>query len=123
MEIPTVSDAVAQIQSNPLTAVALASSVGLVTGGIIGGVIGASSSSGTKRKSRSRSGRSRDRKFISRQKHERAYVKKHGARGRKRYKTKRSKSSSRRGIHFTKNGQPYKILPSGKARFIKRSKR
>ncbi len=42
-------------------------------------------------------------------------------------KTKRSsprKTSGRRGaIRFTKNGQPFKIMADGKARFLKRTKK
>jgi hypothetical protein len=28
-----------------------------------------------------------------------------------------------KGIHYTKKGQPYKILANGRARFIKKTKR
>lgn len=30
----------------------------------------------------------------------------------------RRKHSSKRGIKYTKNGQPYKIMPNGRARFL-----
>ena len=52
-----------------------------------------------------------DRKRRSKQKWEVAYQKR-----------KKNKSSSRKGIHYTKNGQPYKILSNGRARFIKKRK-
>ncbi len=35
-------------------------------------------------------------------------------------KTRGRRKASKGGIHYTKTGQPYKILASGKARFIKR---
>lgn len=49
---------------------------------------------------------------------------KHKMRRTKRYR-KRTKSNklhrkSRGGIKYTKNGQPYKIMPNGRARFIKK---
>ena len=77
-------------------------------------------------KKKTRKGRARDRKFISKQKHEQAYVRRKKRAGkkitRKRYKTK-STSKKRVGkIYYTKKGQPYKIMASGKARFIKKSK-
>ena len=79
----------------------------------------------TKGKRKTARGRRRDIKFISKQKHEQAYIRRKRKAGkkitRKRYKT--SKSKKRVGkIYYTKNNQPYKILASGKARFIKRRK-
>jgi len=79
-------------------------------------------------KKRVRKGGARDRKFISKQKHEQAYIKRKKKAGkkitRKTYKTSSTKKSkSRKGIHYTKNGQPYKILSNGRARFIKRRKK
>ena len=83
----------------------------------------------TKKKSKKKTskGRSRDRKYISKQKHETAYQKRRKRLGKKtygkRYK-KRSKSKKRVGkTYFTKKGQPYKIMASGKARFIKKRRR
>jgi len=118
MELPAISARDAIIGATGLV-------VGATAGATAGYIAGKSSSSRRRKgrkKKRKTTGRSRDRRFISRQKHERAYVKKHGSRGRKRYKS-RKRSNSRRGIRYTKNGQPYKILASGKARFIKRRKR
>lgn len=57
-----------------------------------------------------------DRARRSKQKWEVAYQK------RKR-KHKSRRGNKRRGKHYTKNGQPYIILKSGKARFIKKTKR
>lgn len=93
-----------------------------VTGAAILGSSSTSPASASKsRKSSSRSGRKikhtkkgwkQDRSRRSKQKWEVAYQK------RKRKLSK--KSRSRKGIHYTKNGQPYKIMSSGKTRFIKR---
>jgi len=52
-----------------------------------------------------------DRKRKSKQSWEVAYRKR---------KKKKSKSKSRRGVHYTSKGQPYIILKSGKARFVKK---
>jgi hypothetical protein len=76
------------------------------------------------RKSRTKRGRithtkrgwKQDRKRRSKQKWEVAYQK-----HKRKHHSKKSKS--RRGIHYTKKGQPYKILANGRARFIKKTKR
>jgi len=52
-----------------------------------------------------------DRKRKSKQSWEVAYRKR---------KKKSGKRKSRRGLHYTKKGQPYIILKSGKARFVKK---
>jgi len=102
----------------------------ITTGAILGGAalgVGGtvivnkirSKSSKTKRKakrSRSRKGRSRDRKYISKQKHEQRYLKSHP----KRRKTGKYYKSRKGKIKYTKKGQPYIILKSGKARFVKK---
>lgn len=79
-----------------------------------------------KARKRTKKGRSRDRKYISKQKHEQAYIRRKRKKGkkitRKRYKTKKSKKRVGK-VYYTKNGQPYKILASGKARFIKGKRR
>lgn len=78
-------------------------------------------------KKKTKKGRARDIKFRSKQKHERRYKRKrpykvYGKKGWIKPKSK-SKSKKRTGkIYHTKHGQPYKILASGKARFIKRRK-
>jgi uncharacterized protein YcfJ len=106
--------------SNPIaTAVG-----GAVGGAVIGGLVTAAVIKSTgKKSSKSRASGKRgnrikhtkrgwlqDRKRRSKQKWEVAYQ--------RRKKHKKSKKS--KGIHYTKNGQPYKILASGKARFIKK---
>ncbi len=99
----------------------IAIGAGVITAGAVLGAVALSrkkSKKRVKRTSKSR-GRSRDRKFISKQKWERRYKRK--TRG-KRYKTKHSKRS-RKGLHYTKNGQPYKILANGRARFVSKSNR
>ena len=98
---------------------------GAVLGGAVAGTLGYiagsststhSTSSRKKRKkiTHTKRGLKQDRKRRSKQKWEVAYQK------RKR-KAKRSKyHTRRRGVHYTKNGQPYVILSSGKSRFIKK---
>jgi len=111
---------------------ALRTPIGAAIGGAVIGsaVVGAvavgvaSRKSSTKRrKSKSskkithtKRGLKQDRKRRSKQKWEVAYQK------RKRSKS-RKKSKSKRGVHYTKNGQPYKIMSNGRARFIKKTKR
>lgn len=86
-----------------------------------GAIVSKTSSSKTSRKKRkkithTKRGWKQDRKrFNKSQKWEVAY--------RKRKARKHRKSKSKRGIHYTKNGQPYKIMSNGRARFIKKSKR
>ena len=83
-----------------------------------------------KNKAKTKKGRARDRKFRSKQKHELAYVRRKKRAGKKitrpAYKTKKSKKSKSKKrvgkIYYTKKGQPYKIMASGKARFIKKTK-
>jgi len=106
------------------TTMATAAGAAVLGTAITGGAIYLASK-GEKKRAKTKKGRSRDRKFISKQKHEVAYQRRRRRKGKKtygkRYKTKHSKKSrKRRGVHYTKNGQPYKILKSGKARFIKR---
>ena len=75
-------------------------------------------------------GWAQDRKRRSKQKWEIAYQKKKAKKKRKTRKSKkvrakkRSRSNSTiKRVKYTKNGQPYIILRSGKARFIKRRKK
>ena len=95
---------------------ALIGTIGAVAGaGLVAGAVALNKRKKTYKSQRSKSrGISRDRKFISKQKWEQRYKRKTPG---KRYKTKKTRKS---GIHYTKNGQPYIILSSGKARFIKR---
>jgi len=86
-----------------------------------------------KKKTRTKRGRSRDRKFISKQKHEvkrkrkrpaKIYKKKGVYTSRRPLKRAGKKTKKRVGkVYYTKRGQPYKILSSGKARFIKGKRR
>lgn len=102
---------------------------GVALGGVLGAAVASkvAGSSGKRKSGSSRrgSGRSRDRKYISKQKHEKAYQRykrKHKVKSRQKYyRTKKRRGKGRRaGTHYTKNGQPYIILASGKARFIKK---
>jgi hypothetical protein len=106
--------------------------VGANTGAVIGGtaltgaLVGASivgiaksKSSSSRKKRRShkkimhtKRGLKQDRKRHSKQKWEVAY--------RKRKAKHHKKSKSKRGVHYTKNGQPYKIMANGRARFVKK---
>lgn len=113
--------------------IATAAGVGAV--GVGAGVaLGAAIGSRTKkkaRKSKFKRRRARDSRFKSKQKHERRYKRKrkykiYGRKGwihpkRKHHNSKRL--GSKRGIRYTKKGQPYKIMSDGKAKFIKKSKR
>jgi len=96
-----------------------------VGAGIVALGVAASKSKAKKKTSK---GRKRDRIFRSKQKHEQRYkrkrkYKKYGHKGW--IHPKKRKGSSRRSgkVKYTKNGQPYIILRSGKARFIKRKRR
>lgn len=110
-----------------------------VAGGVLAGVTAVqivrkakSKSAKTKakrKKTAKKKGGSRDRKFISKQKHEQAYIRRKRKAGKKitraRYKTKKTSGSRKRvgKLYYTKKGQPYKIMASGKARFVKKTNR
>lgn len=109
------------IESNPLAAFGIAAGAGAVVGGVVTGL--AVSSSKKKRVSKSRNSRKRGRRI--------RHTKRGWAMDRKRrskqkwevtYQRRKKKGKSRRGIHYTKKGQPYKIMSNGRARFIKKSK-
>jgi hypothetical protein len=107
------------IGDNTAAVVGGVAAAGLVAGAVALGV--ASSKKGNTRKSKSKikhtsRGWKQDRKRHSKQKWEVAYRKRKA----KKARSKHHKSKSKKGIHYTKNGQPYKILASGKARFIKK---
>ena len=119
------------VRKNPVT------SGVAVAGGVLAGITAvqivrktkskASKIKAKRKKTIGKKGGSRDRKFISKQKHEQAYIRRKRKAGKKitraRYKTKTSKSKKRVGkLYYTKKGQPYKIMASGKARFVKKSK-
>ncbi len=88
--------------------------VGATTAAIISRKKASSKSSRKKHKkiTHTKRGLKQDRKRRSKQKWEVAYQ--------KRKRKKKSHSRSRKGKHYTKNGQPYIILASGKARFVKK---
>lgn len=119
-----ISDAIGLAKEHPV-ATALGGA-GVVVGAGLGtaAIVGATKRRKTKRRkvrnSRKRGRRikhtkrgwKQDRKRKSKQPWEVSY------RRRKRKHSKRMKS--KRGIKYTKNGQPYKIMSNGRARFIKR---
>lgn len=113
--IGTVSDTVG---NKPLTALGGAALGGAIVGATVTGIVAAKKKSsrsikktGKKIKHTKRGWKQDRKRFNKRQKWEVAY---------RRKKLKKSKSKSRKGIHYTKNGQPYKILANGRARFIKK---
>lgn len=125
-----IEDATNLISGNKAAVIGTAAGVGAL--GVAGAVIGAKVAK--KRKARTKRGRSRDRKFISKQKHERRRKRKTPGRvykrkgkylrypnGRK--KTKRPSTRGGKRVFYTKRGQPYIKLKSGKARFVKKSRR
>jgi len=124
-------DVVEFISEKPITSASIGVGVLGATGIIMAVAKGGKTKTTRKRKTskRTKKGRSRDRKFISKQKHERAYVKRKKKAGKKitrpRYKTKSNKKTKKKvgKIYYTKKGQPYKIMASGKAKFIKGKRR
>ena len=121
-----ISDKVEGIIGNhPVASIGGVALGSAVIGTVIGGAIASKSKRRKSSKKKTRKtgsvGRRRDRKYISKQKHERAYQKRRKKLGKKTYgKYYKRKSKSKKGIHYTKNGQPYKILANGRARFIKK---
>jgi len=110
------------VLSNPTATAIGGAVVGAIVGGaIVGAVVSNKKSSGgsTKKTGRkiqhTKRGWKQDRaRFNKRQKWEVAYRKR---------KAKKSKSKRTGKIKYTRKGQPYIILSSGKAKFIKKSKR
>jgi len=112
------------VQANAVTSTVGAAVVGGAVGVAAGAAIGSAVAKRSKRRS-SRASRKRGRRI----KHTNRGWKQDRARFNKRQKwevnyrkrkRKSSKSRSRKGIHYTKNGQPYKIMSNGRARFIKK---
>lgn len=133
MEFPSINnngisstlDAVKESLQNPLIAAAAGGAAGLAIGAAVTSAVkNKSSKKRSSSKRRKKKGKkSRDRIFKSKQKHEQKYKRKRKYKIYKKkgwIKPKRKKSSSRKGIRYTKNGQPYKILSNGRARFIKK---
>jgi len=96
------------ISANPLGAVAVAGGTGVVLGGTVGaGVVAATK----RRKKKSKSKNSRKKRSRSRSRKRR--------KGRRTPRTAgKGKDRSTKRIRYTKNGQPYVITRSGKAKFI-----
>jgi len=118
---------ISTLSSNPIgTAIGVAVG-GAVVGGAITGLLVSSSKKGSKSRSRrKRTGRSRDRLFKSKQKHEQRYKRKRKYKvyGKRRSIKPKSNSKRRGKIYYAKKtGQPYIILASGKAKFIKGKRR
>lgn len=115
--LETATNGITNLIENPL-----ATGIGgVVVGGVIGGLVGnaiGSSSQNSRRSGRkikhTRRGWAQDRKRRSKQKWEVAY---------QRRKRRTGSVRRRKGVHYTKKGQPYIILSSGKARFIKKKRR
>lgn len=118
-----IEDAVGLAKANPVTTAVGAGVVAIGAGVAAGALIGSKTKRKTRKSRRSRKrithtrrGWKQDRKRKSKQKWEVAY--------RKRKKMKRSKSKRRGKIYYArKTGQPYIILASGKAKFIKGKRR
>lgn len=119
-----INDVVGLIKENPISSAigagVIGAGAGLGTAAVIGAVTkGKTTKSATKRKriTHTRRGWSQDRRLRSKQKWELAYQRK--KRKKNRHSKKRSKRRSGK-VYKTKNGQPYILMKSGKARFIKR---
>lgn len=109
--VSTLGNEAKGLLGNPIaTAIGGAVVGGLVTGAVVGSVKSRKKTTRkTRRKKRSTKRRSSKRRPTKRRKYK--YARTAGKR----------KDRSTRRIRMTKNGQPYVILASGKARFIKKS--
>lgn len=95
------------ISNNRLSALGIAAGAGAVAGAIGGSVVTSSLSRKTRRKSRTSRKRNTMRRKSRKQKRP--------------YTAGKGKDRSTKRIRYTKNNQPYVIMSSGKARFIKKS--
>ena len=118
------------VTERPVTSAGIGVGVLAASGLVVAGLKGAGVSKGRRKtKKKTSKGRKRDRKFRSKQKHELAYVKRKRRLGKKitrpRYKSRSTRTTRKRvgKTYFTKKGQPYKIMSSGKAKFIKKKRR
>jgi len=112
------NDVTAFIKENPLAVGIGAGAVALGAGAVVAGVILSNKKTKSGRKIKhTKRGWKQDRKRRSKQKWEVAYQK------RKKRKSSKKKSRSKKGLHYTKKGQPYRILADGRARFVKKTKR
>lgn len=117
-----MEDAIGLVKANPVTTAVGAGAVAIGAGVAIGAAIRSKTKRKTRKSSKSRRKRikhskrgwAQDRRRRSKQMWEVEYQ------IRKRRKRRKNSKKSRRGIRYTKNGQPYKLLANGKARFIKR---
>lgn len=111
------------VTEKPLATAAIGA--GIVAAGA--GVALVAASGKKNKKKTTKRGRKRDRIFKSKQKHERRYKrkKKYKVYGKKGYiKPKKSNSKRRGKVYYAKKtGQPYILLSSGKAKFIKGKRR
>lgn len=100
------SDVGGFIKENPLATAVGAGVVGAGVGVGVAALVGSSSKKTTRKKSR-KSNKRKTKKKKSKQK--------------KPYTAGKNRDRSRKRIRYTKNNQPYILLRSGKARFIKKS--
>jgi len=117
VSVEEVKNAVASISPTNLALIGTGVGAAVIGGGLVTAAV-----IGSRNKKKTSKGRARDRKFKSKQKHEQRYKRK---RPYKVYKSKsrRTRKSNSGKIRYTKNGQPYKIMADGKARFIKGKRR
>jgi len=99
-----LSELTSSIANLPTAAKVGAAAVLGVAGGVAGGALLASAVKKKRKKAKRKSVRKRANKHRY-----------------KKRRTKHTKRTSHKRIHYTRKGQPYVILRSGKARFIKKS--
>lgn len=109
MDVSAASNDLVKYLTDNKGAVA-AGTVGLAAGSVVGGIAGYAI--GTPKKTSKKKRRKTAKKKVRRGKKRRRYTPHTAGQG---------KDRSTRRIRYTKNGQPYVILKSGKARFIKMS--
>jgi hypothetical protein len=110
------------ITENPIATAAIGA--GIVGAGVIVGIAVAKKSSKKSKKRKKTSKKKTSRKGRKLKFGSKAYRKKYLGKRRKQRKPHtagKRRDTSHRRIRFTKNNQPYIILPNGKARFVKRS--
>ena len=115
-----IGDVEGIVRNNTVAAVSGVVVSSVLAGTVIGGIVSSKTKSNKSSKKKrgkikhTKRGWKQDRaRFNKSQKWEVAYRK----------RKKKHSSKRRKGKHYTKNGQPYIILASGKARFVKKTKR
>lgn len=115
------------IVEKPIASAVIGSGVGAA---VVGGGILLASKTSSNKKARTKKGRSRDKKFKSKQKHEQRYKRKRKYKvyGKKGYinpkkKHSHSKRNGKKIYYAKKTGQPYILKANGQARFIKGKRR